>query len=61
MKRPYLDFYLDLGFLLISTEITHDRPERNTFEYVAVIVILFGYGTRFRLYNVTSPRRLSGV
>ena len=51
MRRPYLHFFLDLGFLDIRTALMYEAVERGTTEYIVLSWRFFRWGSEFRLYD----------
>jgi hypothetical protein len=51
-RWPYLDLWLDIGLLSVSTALWRERYETCTKDYVLVSVKVLGrWGFRFRLYS----------
>lgn len=55
MNRPYLDFYLDVGFLSIRTDLMHVVLHEDVYVYIRLSWRLFKWEGGFKLYE---PGRL---
>lgn len=52
LPRPYLDFWLDLGFISVQTGVMRVQVNQDIREYVSASVVVFRrWGFRFRLYH----------
>lgn len=51
MYKPYLDFYLSLGFMRIGTEVWREPVDRYEFTYISLYWQFFKWEGRFRLYK----------
>lgn len=51
MRKPYIDIYLNLGFIGLKTEIMHERFDRDEFTYFDIRWSFFKWGGKFRLYR----------
>lgn len=51
MYKPYLAFYLDLGFLRLRTEIMHRAVERDVYDYIRLDWKLFKWSGGLNLYK----------
>ena len=49
--RPYLNAWLDLGFMSFHTELMHHANERYVFNYVVLSWKFFKWGGKFNLYK----------
>lgn len=62
MNRPYLDFYLDVGFLSIRTDLMHVALNEDSYVYIRLSWRFFKWEGGFKLYEPGRERRrrLSG-
>ncbi len=49
--KPYLSFYLDLGFLRLQTDVMHRAYERDVYDYIRLDWKLFKLTGGFNLYK----------
>ncbi len=49
--KPYLSFYLSLGFLSIRTDVMHHAYERDAYDYIRLDWKLFKWSGGFNLYK----------
>lgn len=51
LYKPYLDLYLDLGFVSVRTSLMHQSYERYEYDYIVLGWRLFKLNGGFKLYK----------
>ena len=49
--KPYLDIYLDVGFMRLKTELWRQSYERHEFTYIMLYWQFFKWSGKLRLYK----------
>lgn len=49
--KPYLAFYLDVGFLRLRTDVMHRAHERDIYDYIRLDWKFFKWAGGFNLYK----------
>ncbi len=49
--KPYIEFYLDLGFVRFRTSVMHRAVERDVYDYIRVDWKLFKWSGGFNMYK----------
>ena len=49
--KPYLEFYLDIGFVRLRTSVMHRAYERDVYDYIRLDWKLFKWSGGFNLYK----------
>lgn len=49
--KPYIEFYLDFGFVSFRTSVMHRAYERDVYDYIRVDWKLFKWSGGFNMYK----------